>query len=212
MATLQKHLKKSAVLASTQSELVRKKSLPVVALQPISNAAAIAEAFTVNTFGQLDAPEAIAELAFQVESVRLGDLQQIEAMLVSQAHSLDVLFASLARRSAVNMSHDLTIAEACMKLALRAQNQCRATLETLAGIKNPPLVFAKQANISHGHQQVNNSASRPARGKKTAKMPNELMESDDGEWMDGGASGATGTLYPTMEAVGTGHGATHSRG
>jgi hypothetical protein len=46
-----------------------------------------------------------------------------------------------------------------MRLALKAQGQCRATLETLAAIKNPPVVFAKQRNISHGHQQVNNGAA-----------------------------------------------------
>ena len=43
-----------------------------------------------------------------------------------------------------------------MRLSLKAQGQCRATLETLAVIKNPP-VFAHQANIAHGPQQVNNT-------------------------------------------------------
>jgi hypothetical protein len=36
-------------------------------------------------------------------------------------------------------------------LALKAQSQCRATLETLAAIKNPqPVAFVRQANIAHG--------------------------------------------------------------
>jgi hypothetical protein len=35
-----------------------------------------------------------------------------------------------------------------MRLALRAQGQCRATLETLAVMKSPPTVFARQANIA----------------------------------------------------------------
>ena len=39
----------------------------------------------------------------------------------------------------------------------KRQAQCRATLEALAEIKNPrPVAFVKQANISGGHQQVNN--------------------------------------------------------
>jgi hypothetical protein len=48
--------------------------------------------------------------------------------------------------------------ERYLRLALKAQNQCRATLETLAAIKNPPVVFTKQANINHGNgnQQINN--------------------------------------------------------
>lgn len=32
-------------------------------------------------------------------------------------------------------------------------------METLANIKNPPLVFARRANISNGPQQVNNGAA-----------------------------------------------------
>jgi hypothetical protein len=32
----------------------------------------------------------------------------------------------------------------------------RMTLESLATIKNPPVVYARQANIAHGPQQVNN--------------------------------------------------------
>jgi hypothetical protein len=48
--------------------------------------------------------------------------------------------------------------EGYLRMALKAQNQCRMTLETLATIKNPP-VFTKQANINNGgQQQVNNGA------------------------------------------------------
>ncbi len=36
--------------------------------------------------------------------------------------------------------------EGFMRMALRAQSQCRTTLETLAAIKNPPSVYARQAN------------------------------------------------------------------
>lgn len=49
-----------------------------------------------------------------------------------------------------------------MRMALRAQNQARATAETLAAVKNPTVVFARQANIAHGPQQVNNTLPRAA--------------------------------------------------
>ena len=45
--------------------------------------------------------------------------------------------------------------EGFMRLALQAQSQCRATLETLVAIKDPPVVCARQANITTGPQQVN---------------------------------------------------------
>jgi hypothetical protein len=45
--------------------------------------------------------------------------------------------------------------EAFFGMGLKAQNQCRMTLAT---IKNPPVVYAPQANIRNGgQQQVNNS-------------------------------------------------------
>jgi hypothetical protein len=50
-------------------------------------------------------------------------------------------------------------ADRYMRLALKAQGQCRATLETLAAIKNPPVVIARQANVSHGPQQINNTVN-----------------------------------------------------
>ena len=46
--------------------------------------------------------------------------------------------------------------KAYLGLALKAQGQCRMTLETLGNIVNPPAVFAKQANFTTGPQQVNN--------------------------------------------------------
>ena len=47
-----------------------------------------------------------------------------------------------------------------------------AQLETLANIKNPPTVFAQQANIAHRPQQVNNGM--PSRAEKTESPQNEL--------------------------------------
>ena len=69
---------------------------------------------------------------------------------------------SLARR-AVNQEY-LKQYETYLRLALKAQNQSRMTLETLATLKNPPVVFAKQANINqgNGNQQVNNGTPAPA--------------------------------------------------
>lgn len=36
-----------------------------------------------------------------------------------------------------------------------ADKGVRATLETLAAIKNPPMVYPRQANLTTGPQQVN---------------------------------------------------------
>ena len=64
--------------------------------------------------------------------------------------------------------------ETYFRLALKAQSQCRATLETLSTIKNPPVIFAKQANISTGNQQINNAVST-SRTENNKKQQNELL-------------------------------------
>lgn len=59
----------------------------------------------------------------------------------------------------------------------------RAACETLAAMKMPP-VFAKQANIAAGNQQVNNGPvvnGDPARAHLPESLPNKLLpETVDG--------------------------------
>jgi hypothetical protein len=72
--------------------------------------------------------------------------------MIAQAVALNAVFTELSQRA--DRAGRLDMAERLMRLALRAQGQCRATLETLAVLKNPPTVFAKQANIAAGPQHV----------------------------------------------------------
>ena len=120
--------------------------------------------FGKGTFGELSLGDCIQALKGTISDVKGGDLSSAEAMLAAQAAALNAMFCELARRAATNMGEHLGATESYMRLALKAQGQCRATLETLAAIKNPPVVFARQANIRHGPQQVNNG---PAPESKT---------------------------------------------
>jgi hypothetical protein len=129
------------------------------------------------------------QLREQVTKVNQGDMSQPEAMLMAQAHTLDELFNNLARR-ACNES-GLQQYEAQLRLALRAQNQCRMTLETLSNIKNPPVVYAKQANFAN-NQQVNNGTAAHTAGNQ--KQKNELLEQTHGERLD------TRTASPSINA------------
>jgi hypothetical protein len=93
-----------------------------------------------------------------------------------------------------------------LKLALRAQSQCRATWETLSTIKNPPIAgYVKQANIARGHQQVNNapfSASEAPRARENADSQSKLLEEKDGERLDTEAAGTPGQADPAMATLG----------
>ena len=78
------------------------------------------------------------------------------------------------------------------RLALKAQAQCRATIETLTLIKNPTTVFASQANIAHGPQQVNNTrVGRLSREDGPETDPITLLEGPR-ERMDCGTTRAAG--------------------
>ena len=109
----------------------------------------------------------------QASSKRIsgGDLTEVEEMLVHQAAALQSIFVKLtegALKTETLANFDLKF-----RYALRAQSQCRATLETLAAIKNPPTVFARQANVTTGPQQINNRSAPRAHAGGSAFEQNE---------------------------------------
>ncbi len=114
-----------------------------------------------NLADDIDAPGMIAVLRDQAAEANRGDLSHAEAMLMNQAAALQSLFVHLTERG-MNQSHMPNL-EGLMRLALRAQNQCRTTLESLAAIKNPPVIYARQVNQTTGPQQINNSPSQARR-------------------------------------------------
>lgn len=129
----------------------------------VANASATA-AFQGDDHGELSLDDLIDALQEHGRNVNRADLSGVEQMLAAQSVTLNAIFTQLARRASRNMdsSSHLGAAEIYLRLALKAQGQCRATLESLAAIKNPPVVIAKQMNVANGPQQVNNQASSPA--------------------------------------------------
>jgi hypothetical protein len=99
-----------------------------------------------------------AELKEITDQVKAGDLSHLEEMLVSQAIALQSIFTNLAIRASAQTKAER--ADSLLLLALKAQSHSRATLSTLADLKFPrQTTFVKQANVSHGPQQVNNGAT-----------------------------------------------------
>lgn len=148
----------------------------------------------------LDLTTLVAELKEHTKAASSNDLSHPEKMLANQAIALQSLFARLVERG---MSCDtINPFESNMRMALRAQSQCRATLETLAAIKNPPIVYAKQANVTTGPQQINNGTNVPSARAEKQNQPNQLLENENVKRMDSGATGATGRSDKALEAVG----------
>jgi hypothetical protein len=142
----------------------------------------------------------VERLAEQSALSNKGDLTRAESLLTAQAHTLDAIFHDLARRAAQNAGQYMDACDMYLRLTLKAQSQCRATIEALAEIKNPSHVtFAKQANIANGPQQVNNG--EPSRGENQI-APNKLLEQTNGERLDFGAQGQAIGSHSAMETVG----------
>lgn len=170
-------------------------------LRPTVQAAVTLKAYD-KSFGEMDLDGLIDALTEQTKASNKGDLGRAEAMLTTQAHTLDAIFNNLAKR-AINAEY-MNNLDTYLKLALRAQSQCRATWEALSAIKNPPVMgYVKQANIAHGPQQVNNGTpDDPPRARENQNPENKLMEHKDGERLDTGTTGKTGKADPAMATLG----------
>ena len=161
---------------------------------------------------EIDLTSLVLALDDTVERVRGGSLADAEALLMSQAVVLNAIFVHLGQLG--KQATLLDPYEKHMRLAFKAQAQCRATCETLAAIKNPPVVFTRQANIAQGPQQVINGPvvnGAPARAAIQESAPNKLLEAH-GERLDGDTTDAAGGGNQAMATVGALDGTADARG
>ena len=203
----------SNTIQMTGDPVSRPRLIAQMAVTPSLQAASTIKQWS-HAVGDLDITGLIDELRQQAATASGGDLKRQEAMLAIQAHTLDTIFNELARRSQVNMGHYLDAGDRYMRLALKAQSQCRATIETLAEMKNPkPVAFVQQANIANGPQQVNNGPQPGAsRARESEIQQSKLLEEQRDEWLDARAAQAAGSGNPSVEAVGAIYGTKDSRG
>jgi hypothetical protein len=139
-----------------------------------------------------------AELQKQTAILKQGDMTRAEDMLLAQAHALSGIFSCLMSKAMAAENADNF--ELYMRMSFRAQNQCRATLQTLGELKAPRQVaFVQQANFG-SNVQVNNDAT-PTRARKNENTQNELLEVKHGERLDTRKAGAAGKVDSAVEAV-----------
>ena len=171
-----------AVDESSEKSLAR--VVAEVAFSTYATNALTTQAFTDN-FGELDMQECIGVMKERQAKIRGGNLTSLENMLTAQAITLNALFNKLAQRSGLNMGEHLVAADTYMRLALKAQSQCRSTIEAINEIKNPSSAptFVKQANIGNAVQVNNGQQNRSsthahARMEKNQTEPNKLLAAD----------------------------------
>ncbi len=174
-----------------------------VSLSASYMAAIISDSFTHSILPKAELVDVANALTDKIKEVQDGNMQPIEAMLISQAQALQTMFVTLGRMAANKTQ--LAQYTAFMNMALKAQSQSRATIQALIELKYPKhATFVKQANISHGHQQVNNhdNTDSPARVEKLSNQSNELLEVNHGsQTMDVGTAKTAGNQDKAVAAV-----------
>jgi len=178
------------------------RKLAEVSLSPTALNAFTAETFISSSARALDLTEAVKIMKEKSDKIIAGDLSELESTLTAQIVSLNVIFNALAKRSAQNMGNYLKTTEVYMRLALKAQAQCARTIEVLATMKTPPIVYARQANIAQGHQQINNNQS-PAHAGKNINSANELLSEENHAALDTGGAIEAGGANQELAAVET---------
>jgi hypothetical protein len=128
-------------------------------MRGLAHNARLIEDYSGPLFGAVDdLTDTVAALEDTVAAVQRGELGDAEALLMAQAVTLNTIFARCAVVASRNLEgQHIEGTERYLRLALKAQSQCRTTIETLAILKNPTTIFARQANIAQGPQQVNNT-------------------------------------------------------
>ena len=175
-----------------------------VSLSPATMSAVLSEAFTNQLFPDTSIADVANALRDKITNIQDGDMKSIEAMLIGQAQALQTMFVSLGRQAASKTS--LPQYTAFMNLALKAQSQSRATIQALVELKYPKqATFVKQANISNGHQQVNNATNThtPAHARAIEHQPNELLSEMNHATLDSSRTAATSQINKAMATVAT---------
>lgn len=186
---------KNTLHITNDKEKTKERQLAEVSLSP-----AVLNGFTARTFaqgamGEISISDAVSVMKDKVKQVNANDTKALEETLTAQATALDTIFNEMARRAALNMGAHLSAVESYMRLALKAQAQCARTIEIISTMKNPPIVYAKQANISNGNQQVNNGSVNnghpPTHAEKIINQSNELLSENINATLDSRGTAAT---------------------
>jgi hypothetical protein len=119
------------------------------ALAKINRTSGNAYAFEVN-----DTDRFVTLLDAALETFDVSDASAVEGVFAVQGVSLDVIFTDFIRRKGFEFEN--------MRVALRAQAQCRATFKSLNDFKNPRPMPPLAAQTKNSSEQSVENAKTPA--------------------------------------------------
>ena len=114
------------------AEVVEMREVAEQAIDPDVTSAAVVAAFWECLDGGIDPQAGYEAMRAHVVQARKNVRASAEATLLGQAAALNAIFADMARRAQAHMGRPGRAAERYLRLAMRAQNQCRATLNAVA--------------------------------------------------------------------------------
>lgn len=106
---------------------------------------------TIEPPGLMDYVDHVLKLEDRAEA---GDLALASRLLASQAITLDAMFTELARRAAINMGEYMDASQKYGRLALKAQSNCRTTLEALGKLHQPREQTVRHVHVNEGGRAV----------------------------------------------------------
>jgi hypothetical protein len=128
-----------------------------IAVDPTIKAALTTHLYNAN-FTEIDPSALVKRVQELVKEVSAGDMSHFESMLASQAIVLDSIFNRLSSQAQQNIGYYASATDTYLRLALKAQAQCRSNIESLANIKSPRQ-YISQTNVAN-LMQVNNTHER----------------------------------------------------
>lgn len=208
MASKPKTRKTPALAPTSADDLARKAAAEARATATIMTDgtvnSAVVQSYLSNVNGGSDVQTLARRGVEQAGAIAAGDLSQLEAMLLSQATALQAMFTSLALRAKLQDRFDAI--QTMTVLALKCAAGSRQSITALAELRMPKTVmFAKQANVTSGPQQVNNGVAAPAlpaRAEEIQNRPSELSGASHELLQDTRASCTAGGDDPHLAAVG----------
>ncbi len=125
-----------------------------IALDPAAHGMAATRLFGSGNFGSLDISSLYQSHKDKADKAAAGDLSHQRKMLAAQADALNSIFTEMARRAAANMGEYLGATETYLRLGLKAQAQCRATIEALDSLTSGRVQTVKHVHVNEGGQAI----------------------------------------------------------
>jgi hypothetical protein len=143
---------------AAQENETEPESMARVMVEPYLRHGAVTSALSDKMIGKLPGEPRFDDFGKMLKAKgrqQAGDrLQLTTEVLMAQALSLDSIFTEYARRAAMNIGEYINASERYMRVALKAQSQSRATLETLVRLHQPREQTVKHVHVNEGGQAV----------------------------------------------------------